>query len=88
MSARLPTPHPAALPLPLRIVCGFNAIVWLVATPPWSAPGALAAGSAAVGAALWAALAIGGNRTRIAQQLATGIGVGYLLSLVAVRVAG
>ena len=80
-------PSPAALPTALRIVCGFNAVVWLIAQPPWSSPGPLATGSAACGALLWAALAIGGNRTPRARQFATGVGVAYLASLVAVLVA-
>lgn len=55
-------PDPMQLSRPLRIICMFNATVWLIAHPikaesdAWSAFGSL------LGAAFWAALAAWGNR--------------------------
>lgn len=86
--AALPGPPDAGTLSPaIRAVCAGNAVVWLLAQPPWSGSGLPATASTLAGTALWAALAAGGNRPGRTRRITAGIAFAYLGSLVVKLVA-
>lgn len=79
---------PGLLSRPLRVICVFNSVVWLVAQPPWFQAGALTTAGAIAGAAMWALLGFGGNRpgwVRSATVLVAGAYLGMLVGRIVVE---
>lgn len=52
----------AQLPPAFRIICLFNALVWVIARPPWFQSDAVSVASALAGAGMWTLLGLWGNR--------------------------
>lgn len=75
----------ASFSIALRVVFVLNAIVWLIAQPPWHAANALATGTAIAGAAMWLVLGLGGNRPGWRRKL-TLLAASYYLGMLVARV--
>lgn len=76
-------PDGATLSTSLRVICVGNAVVWLIAQPPWFEAAPLSTASAIGGAVMWALLGIGGNRPGRVRGATLFVASAYLGMMVA-----